>query len=293
MSGILDRLKSVEAVGSPGRPAGGEKAPVRSVEAENQADGRDVHAQTATNIASPTSSRTFGFPRVAVPIVLIFAVLIAWRIWKGGSGHRAISRRPTGPQPVRVTSSLDGQKLASVPQTQVVSEEARAAPESDPGAAQGDPPPVGVPPAGESSEGGAGAAESHPTGRSQPVSIESPHTEPSLESVRAPLKVGSDGNIGTPEEDSSPSASSVSIEAAEAAPRSRDLPTPEEDERTKSFLRALKISGVYSDAGGYAVLIDGREYQKGGKLGQVEIVQITSDRVTFGYKKKRYHLLIR
>jgi hypothetical protein len=167
--------------------------------------------------------------------------------------------------------------------------EARAAPQSDPGAAPG----VDVPPAGESSEGGAGAVERHPSGRSHPVPTESPHIDPSLESVPVFSEVRSDGNIGTPEEDSSPSVSSVSTEAQEAATRSRDLPTPEEDERAKSFLRALKISGVYSDAGGYAVLIDGRQCQKGSKLGQVKIVQITSHRVTFGYKEKRYHLPIR
>jgi hypothetical protein len=68
--------------------------------------------------------------------------------------------------------------------------------------------------------------------------------------------------------------------------------TPEEDARTKSFLLNLKVSGVYKDANGYVALVDGRGFKKGDKLGQAEIAEISSGRITFAFKGKRYNLRI-
>jgi hypothetical protein len=69
--------------------------------------------------------------------------------------------------------------------------------------------------------------------------------------------------------------------------------TPQEDQRTKTFLLNLKVAGVYRDADGCVALINGRAFQKGDRIGQVDILEIASERVTFGYKGKRYLLPIR
>lgn len=69
--------------------------------------------------------------------------------------------------------------------------------------------------------------------------------------------------------------------------------TVEEDERTKRILRDLKVTGVYRDANGYLAFINGRELQKGDKIGPIEIAEIASERITFTVKRKRYILRLR
>jgi hypothetical protein len=67
-------------------------------------------------------------------------------------------------------------------------------------------------------------------------------------------------------------------------------PPVADDAPTKAFLRTLTVTGIYQDASGYIAFINGRAMQEGDKIEQVEIAEITSGRITFAHKGKRYVL---
>jgi hypothetical protein len=66
-----------------------------------------------------------------------------------------------------------------------------------------------------------------------------------------------------------------------------------DDAPTKAFLRTLTVTGIYQDASGYIAFINGRALQKGDRIEQVEIAEITSGRITFAHEGKRYILHLR
>jgi len=70
-------------------------------------------------------------------------------------------------------------------------------------------------------------------------------------------------------------------------------PPVADDAPTKAFLRTLTVTGIYQDAGGYIAFINGRAFQEGDKIEQVEIAEITSGRIAFAHKGKRYILHLR
>lgn len=70
-------------------------------------------------------------------------------------------------------------------------------------------------------------------------------------------------------------------------------PPVADDAPTKAFLRTLTVTGIYQDAGGYIAFINGRAFQEGDKIEQVEIAEITFGRIAFAHKGKRYILHLR
>lgn len=70
-------------------------------------------------------------------------------------------------------------------------------------------------------------------------------------------------------------------------------PSVVDDAPTKAFLRTLTVTGIYQDASGYIAFINGRAMQEGDKIEQVEIAEITSERITFAHEGKRYILRLR
>ena len=85
--------------------------------------------------------------------------------------------------------------------------------------------------------------------------------------------------------DKQPAASAVPVEDSIAA---RVLAP--DDAPVKAFLRSLKITGVYQDAGGYIAFINGRALKEGDDLERVQIAEIRSERITFAHHGKRYVL---
>jgi hypothetical protein len=280
VSGIIDRLKSVEGVTS--AQLGGEPD-VRS-DAGGPAD--------ADRTLPP---RTANFTRVVAILVVISIALFGWRFWNRHTENRSSRSEQTALVTVDASSPVEGRQLAS--------SDARPAPPAEPSLAvpQADSMAAAVeeqPLVSALSGPDGAAASSNLTGPHSaapiPVAPESPSQggqssdvadTSSGEAYVSSEKTGTEGTpSSTPPVSQGPMKTPRTVEPAL---------TPQEDQKTKSFLLGLKVSGVYKDARGYVALIDGRECQKGDTFGQIEIVQITSQRVTFACSGKRYHLPIR
>ena len=280
MSGIIDRLKSVEGVTSTQL---GAEPDVRS-DAGGPAD--------ADRTLPP---RTANFARVIAVLVVVSIALFGWRFWNRYARDRSSRREQTAPVTVDASSPVEGRQLASSDgQPSPAAEPSLAVPQADGMAAAAE---EQHPVSASSSPDGA-AAGSNLTGPHSespiPVAPESPSQSEqssdvadtsSGEAYVSGEKTGTEGTpSSTPPVSQGPMKTPRTVEPAL---------TPQEDQKTKSFLLGLKVSGVYKDARGYVALIDGRECQKGDTFGQIEIVQITSQRVTFACSGKRYHLPIR
>lgn len=280
MSGIIDRLKSVEGVTSAqvrGEPE------VRS-DAGGPADG---------DRTSPP--RTANFARVIAVLVVISIALFGWRFWNRHTENRSSRRGQAAPGTVDASSPVEGRQLASSDrQPSPAAEPSLPVPQADSKATVAEEqPPVSASSGPDGAAAGSNLTGPHSAGPI-PVAPESPpqgeQSSGAADTLSGEAYVSGEmtGTEGT-----SSSTIPVSQEPMKT-PRTVELVlTPQEDQKTKSFLLGLKVSGVYKDAGGYVALIDGRECQKGDAFGQIEIVQITSQRVTFAYSGKRYHLPIR
>ena len=290
MSGILDRLRRVEGLSSSGH-AGARRGADALSPAPTGEEARSSEASPPES-GVRTLRPTLLVLRVAVGLVLIFTVFILWRTWKGPVADRSASARgvaparlPTGsvvadrpvddtqPAPSREPHSVAPEKAGAVGPGTPFESVARVEPQEEQ--------PTIAPP------------ESPPVVEVPQASAASPQTAGLTEATGPPS-----GEVPSPGAPSAPDAASEAAsppppEEAMASPPVREILTPEEDEKTKSFLLKLRISGVYKDADGYVALINGRQCEKGHTFGKIELVQITSERVTFAYQGKRYHLPIR
>ncbi|NQT82100.1 hypothetical protein HQ563_03700 [bacterium] len=296
MSSIMNRLRDVEGVSSPRRSpeVGGREIPF-SVTRNDRDAPLNVSESDNRRGTFPTALR---FRRAVAGLLVIFAVFIIWRTWSGHVADRSASGKRVAAQRIETDGLAEARLAASASEQQHLAEEqtgtvlpatplesiANVEPEKKERMTDLS--------ATNAVSKGAATDDSLPLGTALRASPGSQETVLSLEVAESrSADVSSAREKALPEAKSPATSQPSSAEAV--IPQVREVLTPEEDERTKSFLLKLKISGVYKDADGYVALINGGEFQKGQKLGQTDIVQITSERVTFAYKGKRYHLPIR
>jgi len=259
MSWIMDRLRHVEGASSSQTPrgtrsSGGPATRKRGGQPTMRAGETGTSAHPALRGGAGSGIGFRVWVRVGVPVAIGFVVILAaFILWKP---WKAGTSPDNPPRFGRGGTRGSGRVAAGIP-------------------------------AGEAGEGEhsnliAELATSAPQGgvseKEPPEEVASrPSEEGGLEVALAPSGQGS-------REDTQPTA------ADEVQVR---LLTPEEDQRTKSFLLSMKLNGVYKDADGYIALINGHGFREGDRVGQTEIERITSERITFGYKGKKYHLPIR
>lgn len=277
MSSIMDRLKDVEGKCSSGR-GGHERTsntPLRIADCGLQNDAPEI-PDRKSEIRNPKSR----VRRALAGFLVIFAVFLVWRIWLREDPSRSAKPTPAHSvslrQPQRAAPGRAGNES---PATLFEAEVSVRPEEKQP-----------TPPLPAAREPSAGAASASPLELGKVVRIltGSQETMPSRETPASRSIEASPAG-----EEPGPGDEPATPGKVGAQARGPQILTPEEDERTKTFLLNLKVSGVYRDANGYVALINGRQFQKGDKIEQVEVMAIASGRITFAYRGKRYHLPLR
>jgi len=261
VSRIMDRLREVEGAQTPGL-----RTETRSAAADSP--------ESSPEKARPQAPRA-AVARYLLPAVAVFVgVFVVWKMWKGeesgSTGNPASRPGKQAGSSGRIVAMTESQSQGT-PATPSATVSAANVPEDFPG-----------------------DREKVPT---------TPESSPAEQAVVSPqASVASltemPGRGGSPREGDSaaPPISSPPQEAPAVKPPvgavAPETLSPEEDASTKSYLRGLKVSGVYKDANGFVALIDGRARQKGDRLGQVEVSEISSQRIVFVFKGKRYNMRI-
>ena len=300
----MDRLREVEGATSSGRAHATSKQSARHPAPAHQPEEKRSESGRRT-------ARYF----ILAGAVAASAILIVWGPWKTESPKRLPGRQAglttespeVAPWPGRLET-----RLASAP-----SEEEALTASQDvqdmPGNASlrdllhdpvilskddhvGPKPPSPFAEAGSLAQSGESTAIPRELPPKQKPSPEMTATDAVLPEVPAPTEDLASGATAT-----STSAQLPQEEATSPSPPQAPLAelahgptlTAEEDQRVKSILLSLKVTGVYRDASGYLAFIEGRKLQKGDKIGDIEIAQIASQRITFAFKGKRYNLRLR
>ncbi len=262
MSSILNRLRELEGAtnSEPSRTARRRETPQRPCPG-----GREE--------GSPKGALKTTVFRVLAGILFVCILLLVLRAWKGESPAGPFaSAKVTGRAAAREGKTLarDANRMEATHEKPVESPTPAVVSEGE------------IPSGSFGSESGdfiSPGAAPLAMATSSPVDATGPRKTPLLDSEAAsPRELPAEVAAAPP---------SSSAKAGE------NLPTPEEDDKTKRILRGLKVTGVYQDAKGYLAFIDGRELQKGDKIGHVEIAEIASERITFTYKGKRYIMRLR
>lgn len=297
MSWIIDRLKRVEGASSSRglreERSAESSSPVRGDQLARSggAPPGGALAPSHPGDSRATLPRRLNLQRLIAGLLVVFAVFIAWRSWRAN-----MSGRPASGQRVAARTA-DVHPRAEQPHSPSVRQPQPRAP---------------APPADHSQtaplETGAGVKTDEKQWAAAPPAAEAPKPPPATDTSPPPgqelaVQPGPQQTMHKPRAADSLAAgvsapatqlsSEDAITASSAGGTTGQILSPQEDERTKTFLLDLKVSGVYKSANGYMALINGREFQKGGKIQRIEIVQIGSSRITFAYKGKRYHLPIR
>lgn len=289
MSSIMDRLRNVEGAGFSGRVRQGKGSGRQSGQCERRTPDLQGPLNRSPSTPEMTGERPAASPcrwhlatafRVAAGLLVIAAAFVVWKMWTGKTQSR----------------SANGRQLAALrADVRGAGEEANQAPPQKPGLrvfhtvqtpASPDQPDI-TPPAGPEKPDvrlssvadtpGFGGEKAPDNARGEALPESAGQTSSPKERPAAP---GQDSQEDT-----------VTASLAEAP--AREILTPQEDKTTKALLLSLKVSGVYKDADGYVALINGREFQEGDRIGRIEIMRIASERMTFAYKGKRYHLPLR
>lgn len=263
MSSLMDRLKDVEEKGSSGRggPERTSHTPLRIADRGSRTDGPEL-----SNRNSELRNAKSGVWRALACLLVIFAAFLIWRTWlreePGGQTKPA-----AGDQSAETSKRAAGRFAEGRPaRTRAAAGPFEKGASATPGA----------------KEAGARATTGKPSRVRNLI-----RRFLGSEKTTAPPRIA-DWRVRTDDSEIPSPKSEMPFRAP-----AREILTPQEDARTKDFLLNLKVSGVCKDANGYAVLINGRQYRKGAKIEQIEIAEIASNRITFAYKGKRYHLPIR
>jgi hypothetical protein len=267
VSWIMERLRRVEGASL------SERAAARSNAGPQPGDSHRLEEETRP-------VRGAGWGRIMASLLILSVALIAWRVWN--ARNRATSTEGRQSPPRQAHAAPGGEKVNPASSRTLVSLVGDAV-ESERSSGEENVRLAASPVADRSQPGPA---------PSTPDVIEAGAPEESH--ARSPAVVASE----RPTLESSPPGTGElpqqeKVATTRVAEAAKQTLTPEEDEKTKKFLLSLKVSGVYGDADGYVALINGRELQEGSMLGRIEITEIASERITFGFKGKRYHLPIR
>jgi len=277
VSSIMDRLKDVEKKSSSG--GGGPErtgdTPLRIADCRMM-DRKSQTENPKSEIRNPKSR----VRRAIAGLVVIFAVFLVWRTWlresPSPSGKPTPAHSVSLRQPRRIAPGRAGNESPAAlfePEVSVRPEQKQ--------------PTAPLPAAGEPVAGAVSAA-SLEMGKVVRALTGPDQTMPSRQTPASRSAEAPPAGEETRPGDRPTTPAEVRAEAPAA-----QILTTEEDERTKTFLLNLKVSGVYTDANGYVALINGRQFQKGDKIEQIKVMTIASGRITFAYKGKRYHLPIR
>ncbi|MDP2897911.1 MAG: hypothetical protein Q8Q12_15360 [bacterium] len=275
MSSILDRLREVEGTTFPKEAGSGTGEPfvvrkdppftTKSTKHTKPQMGRKRNSASNGRLPARSGGITV-LCRLFAGVLVLLVVLMVWRPWSS----QPLARREGGG-----LSRERGQAPLVKPLSQASNPQI-----APPTGAHGVvlPRPDSQPP--NSDSGGSSFLSGSPGGN--------PALLPGEAATSVPGRTGEapDSDSGS---DSKAEASAESV--AESPPAGAAAVA--DDAPTKAFLRTLTITGIYQDASGYIAFINGRAMQEGDKIEQVEIAEITSGRITFAHKGKRYVLPLR
>lgn len=259
MSSILNRLKEVEGATFQ-REAVTDRPP--SPEPYPSCQTSPTDPTPRARLKSAPSDATQWLYRLLPGVLALLVLLVVWRPWGSqspGGKHRSQGSRPTlaASRKESPLADVNASELKESHETRVVAAKPR-----------GTEPIVEAASSLSNPQGSTAATVSDGSARSN--GSDKPGVGPA--------------EIRNQESESSTEPPAESRPAAAVAPN---------DAPVKAFLRSLSVTGVYQDAAGYIAFINGRALQEGDELGQVQIVEIRSGRITFAREGKRYVLPLR